>query len=135
MAPKKLLPVAALCSALATGHASRRLGDTSRGGLLTDSPKPRASSAEYHCMQAVFTRTGNDLDLGVPLPRNGRLDSRGYRTPGQGKWPPGGSCHLHMEIGCDRHRWRLVRRNAVHRHRLDQRLGKRGEGRLRQRNS
>ena len=65
MASKNLLPVVALCGALATGTPVR-LGNSRHGRLLTSSPKFRTKSVERHCVQAFFDRTGRDLNLGMP---------------------------------------------------------------------
>lgn len=66
MASKNLLPVVALCGALATGTPGRRLGDSCHGRLLTSGPKLRTKSVERHCVQAFFDRTGRNLNLGMP---------------------------------------------------------------------
>lgn len=66
MASKNLLPVVALCGALATGTPVAGLGDSRHGRLLTSSPKFRSKSVEHHCVRAFFDRTGRDLNLGMP---------------------------------------------------------------------
>ncbi len=66
MASKNLLPVVALCGALATGTPVAAWANSRHGRLLTSSPKFRTKSVERHCVQAFFDRTGRDLNLGMP---------------------------------------------------------------------
>ena len=64
MASKNLLPVVALCGALATGTpvaawATPVMADSLPAALSTN-------SVERHCVQAFFVRTGRNLTLGMP---------------------------------------------------------------------
>lgn len=106
MAPKNLLPVAALCSCTGERYASRRLGNACHGKLFTASSEPRGEFVGYRRLPTFFARTCHGPNLGMPSPQYGRLDSRGYQATGQGERPPDRLCHLHMEIGRSRRRWR-----------------------------
>ena len=88
MASKNLLPVVALCGALATGMpvaawATPVMADSLPVAL---SPAPDPSSTimckRFSLKQATI------------------LDSRGYRALEYGKRIPGRLCRLHMAFGC-----------------------------------
>lgn len=102
MASKNLLPVVALCGALATGTPIAAWATPVMADSLPGSPKPRTGPVERHCMQAVFAHTGNSLDLGMPSPGHGQLDSRGYQAFGQDERLPGRMRHLHVALSCAR---------------------------------
>ena len=77
MASKNLLPVAALCSALATGMPVAALAPT------------------------LLACSGKHFGLGVPPSLHEQLDSRGYRALEHSGRPPNGMHYLHMARSCN----------------------------------
>ena len=91
MASKNLLPVAALCSALATGMPVAALATPA-----VDVPLP----AVRHRAPTLLACAGKHFDLGVPPSPRKQLDSRGYRALAHNGRPPNGMRYLHMARSC-----------------------------------
>ena len=117
MASKNLLPVVALCGALATGTpvaawATPVMAD-SLPAALSSAPNPSSTIAceRFSIAQAAVSTSGclrRDTDGSIV----------GYQAFEQGKRLPGGVHRLHVALGCARCGWRSMQFRAAHRHRF-----------------
>lgn len=118
MASKNLLPVVALCGALATGTpvaawATPVMAD-SLPVALSSAPNPSSAIAceRFSIAQAVISTSGclrrnTDGSIVVDIKRSNKA-----------KRLPGGVRRLHVALGCARCRWRSMQFRGAHRHRF-----------------
>lgn len=101
MASKNLLPVTALCSALATGMPVAALATPA-----VDIPLPAVNCLATNQMSTIARQRfslapGKHFGLGVPPSLHEQLDSRGYRALEHSGRPPNGMHYLHMARSCN----------------------------------
>ena len=101
MASKNLLPVVALCGALATGTPVAAWATPVMADSLPASPKLRTKSVERHCVPSVFRshrprsrtsgclRRNTDGSIVVDIKRSNKAERL-----------PGGVRRLHVALGC-----------------------------------
>ena len=119
MASKNLLPVVALCGALATGTpvaawATPVMAD-SLPAALSSAPNPSSAIAckRFSIAQAAISTSGclrrnTDGSIVVDINRSNKANGS----------PAGGVRRLHVALGCARCRWRSMQFRAAHRHRF-----------------
>ena len=100
MASKNLLPVAALCSALATGMPVAALATPA-----VDVPLPAVNCLATNQMSTIarqrFSLAQASISARVPPSLHEQLDSRGYRALEHSGRPPNGMHYLHMARSCN----------------------------------